>query len=174
MIKLVRAHGGCLGVKGRRRTWQAAKSFGELSTGVDPEISEWGNPPRGMPGERMLNRIGIRGARGELKHLSTLRKRKDSLSSGERKGRSLNPVRGSVWALRRGGCKRCRGLPHRPQGVRNRVSRKRALGRPAGEGESPVFERNLAPGSSLSTTGHANPVGSRGVHPPRLNTFNDR
>ena len=38
--------------------------------------------------------IGGRGQPGELKHLSTLRKRKqsDSLSSGERKGISLNQV----------------------------------------------------------------------------------
>ena len=52
--------------------------------------------------------------------------------------------------------------------------RKRALERPTEEGESPVFEKVRASSDSLSTTGHANPVGSRGVHPPRLNTFNDR
>ena len=46
MVKLLRAHGGCLGRNRRRRTWQAAISFGEPHTGVDPEISEWGNPPR--------------------------------------------------------------------------------------------------------------------------------
>ena len=42
------------------------------------------------------------GRRGELKHLSTLRKRnqRDSLSSGERKGRSLNSytfLYGGLW-----------------------------------------------------------------------------
>src|SRR5512139_1655799 len=43
-VKLRRAHGGCLGNERRRRTWTAAKSFGEPLTGCDPEISEWGNP----------------------------------------------------------------------------------------------------------------------------------
>lgn len=44
MVKLLRADGGCLGTRRRRRTWQAAKSFGEPLTGCDPEVSEWGNP----------------------------------------------------------------------------------------------------------------------------------
>jgi len=30
MVKLLRAYGGCLGVGRRWRTWQAAKSLGEL------------------------------------------------------------------------------------------------------------------------------------------------
>ena len=38
----------------------------------------------------MLKEVGIGGERGELKHLSTHRKRENSLSSGERKGRSPN------------------------------------------------------------------------------------
>ena len=42
-VKLERAHGECLGVERRRRTWIAAKSFGELRTSVDPKISESGN-----------------------------------------------------------------------------------------------------------------------------------
>ena len=46
MVKLLRAYGGCLGANRRRRTWQAAKSFGEPQAGFDPEISEWGNPHR--------------------------------------------------------------------------------------------------------------------------------
>ena len=45
MVKLLRADGGCLGIERRRRTWKAAISFGEPLTGIDPEISEWGNPP---------------------------------------------------------------------------------------------------------------------------------
>jgi len=28
----------------RRRTWQAARSLGELQASVDPGMSEWGNP----------------------------------------------------------------------------------------------------------------------------------
>ena len=39
-----RAFSGCLGNQRRWRTWQAAISSGKVSTTVDPEISEWGNP----------------------------------------------------------------------------------------------------------------------------------
>jgi len=31
VVKLLRAHGGCLGVRRRRRAWKTAKSLGELS-----------------------------------------------------------------------------------------------------------------------------------------------
>ena len=43
-VKIIRAYGGCLGAKSRRRTRSTAKSFGEPQAGYDPEISEWGNP----------------------------------------------------------------------------------------------------------------------------------
>ena len=43
-VKLIRAKGECLGIKNRRRTQKAAKSFGETHIVIDPEISEWGNP----------------------------------------------------------------------------------------------------------------------------------
>ena len=46
MVKKVSAQGGCLGSKRRRKTWQPAKSFGELATNIYPKISEWGNPVR--------------------------------------------------------------------------------------------------------------------------------
>jgi hypothetical protein len=75
----------------------AAKCSGEALAAGDPEISEWGNPPGATPGTALL-----RGARGELKHLSTRRSREDSLSSGERTGRSPNHT--GVRASRR-----CRG-----------------------------------------------------------------
>jgi hypothetical protein len=52
-----------------------------------PQISEWGNPSRVIPGYPLCG-----GAPGELKHLSNLRKR-DSPSSGERTGKSLNQLR---------------------------------------------------------------------------------
>ena len=42
-FKEIRACGGCLGTWGLRRTWQAAKSDGELLAGFDPSISEWEN-----------------------------------------------------------------------------------------------------------------------------------
>jgi hypothetical protein len=43
-VKRESAQGGCLGTSRRGRTWQAAKSLGELQASVDPGISEWGNP----------------------------------------------------------------------------------------------------------------------------------
>ena len=44
MVKEISAHGECLGSKRRRKTWQPAKSPGELATSDEPRISEWGNP----------------------------------------------------------------------------------------------------------------------------------
>ena len=57
LVKRESAHGGCLGTDRRGRTWQAAKSFGELQASVDPEMSEWGNPAGVMPchSERRAN-----------------------------------------------------------------------------------------------------------------------
>src|SRR5215203_882586 len=63
----------------------------------DPGISEWGNPPGARPGTYGATRER---APGELKHLSTPRNREDSLSSGERTGRSPNPA-GAI------ACRRC-------------------------------------------------------------------
>ncbi len=49
-----------------------------------------GKPAWGEPQAPLAEHIGQRGERGELKHLSTRRKREYSLSSGERKGNSPN------------------------------------------------------------------------------------
>jgi hypothetical protein len=49
LVKQGSAHGGCLGTDRRGRTWQAAKSFGELQASIDPEMSEWGNPAGESP-----------------------------------------------------------------------------------------------------------------------------
>ncbi len=43
-VKIQRAYGGCLGARRRRRTRPAAKCHGEQQAGVDPWMSEWGNP----------------------------------------------------------------------------------------------------------------------------------
>jgi hypothetical protein len=69
-----RAHGECLGARGRGRTWLAAKSPGELPASGDPGISEWGNLPGVMPGRPPVCRAGGREL-GELNHLSTPRTR---------------------------------------------------------------------------------------------------
>ena len=65
----------------------AAIVVGEASKACEPAVSEWGNPSDGDIGEPRFNRGG---ELSELKHLSKRRKR-NSLSSGERKGRSPNP-----------------------------------------------------------------------------------
>jgi hypothetical protein len=54
-VKLLRAHGGCLGIRRRRRTWLPAISLGETETVLDPGISEWDNPFRVMPENCILN-----------------------------------------------------------------------------------------------------------------------
>jgi hypothetical protein len=77
----------------------AAKCPGEALAAGDPGVSEWGNPPGARPGTQIV-RSGR--APGELKHLSTPRNREDSLSSGERTGRSPNPAGGTA-------CRRCLG-----------------------------------------------------------------
>ena len=101
--------------------------------------------------------------RGELKHLSTRRKRDHSASSGERTRISSNQ-----WSLLHWGCR----TQH--MGVTNRIVSRRVLEKPTTEGDSPVDENNLAPAGHLSTTGHANPVGIREAHFPKLNTLDDR
>jgi len=53
--KIERAHGGCLGIRRRRRTCKAAISFGELHKSVDPRISEWGNPTEPAMAANRLN-----------------------------------------------------------------------------------------------------------------------
>ena len=74
MVKEISAQGECLGSKRRRKTWQPAKSPGELATSIDPRISEWGNPV-GESLSSCTEYIGVGGERRELKHLSTCRKR---------------------------------------------------------------------------------------------------
>jgi hypothetical protein len=77
-IKLKRAHGGCLGDERRRRTWTAAKSLGEPLAGFDPGISEWENSRRDyLPA--VGEYIAAGSEPGELKHLSTQRKRKQTV-----------------------------------------------------------------------------------------------
>ena len=71
----VRAHDGCLGGNGRRRTRQAAIVRGEAQAAFDPRVSEWSNPQRSVPLHPHLNQIGCGGEPGEVKHLSTPRRR---------------------------------------------------------------------------------------------------
>ena len=122
-----------------------------------------GKPAGGEPPASLAEHIGQGGEPGELKHLSTQRKRDNSPSSGERTGKSPNRK-----------CLRLRGCRARHMRVRKQTASRMVLGKPAKEGESPVCESRLTLAGFLSTTGHANPVGSWGVHSPRLNTPGDR
>ena len=63
-----------LAVRGDERRDSLRKASGRWQCTFDPEISEWGNPPALR---RVFNTeyIGVKGERGEVKHLSTLRKR---------------------------------------------------------------------------------------------------
>jgi hypothetical protein len=54
------------------------KATGSCRPSFDPWISEWGNPAGVMPSHADLNQIGPVREPGELKHLSTSRKRKQS------------------------------------------------------------------------------------------------
>jgi hypothetical protein len=83
--KRERAYGGCLGVKCRRRTWYTAKSPDEACAAITV-----GDVRMGKPGPCQSGSSRKRREPGELKHLSSPRKREDSASSGERKRRSPN------------------------------------------------------------------------------------
>src|SRR5512145_728645 len=82
------------------------------------------------------------GQPGELKHLSTPRKRDYSLSSGERTGKS--PNQDCLVACRPmhfWGCKAQPPSLQEGQEVTNHHARRRSLERAAKEGERPVVER---------------------------------
>src|SRR5574344_1935523 len=55
LAKRIRAHAGCLGIGRLWRTRKTATSFGEPSTGFDPEVSEWGNPAAFIGGHARTN-----------------------------------------------------------------------------------------------------------------------
>ena len=63
-----------LAVRGDERRGSLRKASGSRQTDFDPGMSEWGNPP-GAIQVPCTEYIGAGGERGELKHLSTLRKR---------------------------------------------------------------------------------------------------
>ena len=61
-----------LAITGDEGRGSLRKISGSWQTSFDPEVSEWGNPPARVS---CTEYIGVGGERGELKHLSTLRKR---------------------------------------------------------------------------------------------------
>ena len=123
-------------------------------------MSEWGNP---AARSSVPESIGAGSERGELKHLSTRRKRtrRDSASSGERTRNSLN--RAGVIA-----CRRCRcGVagPSVLSAERTRsyksLPKPNALERAATEGDRPVRESVDSPGGIPSKNEH----GKLGLNP---------
>ncbi len=119
-----------------------------------------GKPAGGGPPASARESIARGGEPGELKHLSSRRKRKKKFSG---KKTSIPEVAASEpgGAQTAARAPRGLGLPHvcaAPSGT--------CLGRQAGEGESPVGVRRCAHGRIRSTTGHEEPCGkTRG--PPR-------
>jgi len=58
LSKLPRVIGGCLGARSRRRTWQAAKSPGELSSKLRPGDVRMGKPGWGHAQSLRSEHIG--------------------------------------------------------------------------------------------------------------------
>jgi hypothetical protein len=102
------------------------KAVGSRKLTLYPQISEWGNPAEMST---YSESIAVCGEPGELKHLSSRRKRKkfDFQSSGERNGKSPNPT-----STEAGGC----GLAYVISQTELKRLEKRAI-----EGDSPVSER---------------------------------
>ena len=63
-----------LAVRGEERRVSLRKASGRRQQSCDPVMSEWGNPPN-LSWVSQHEYIVLRGERGEVKHLSTLRKR---------------------------------------------------------------------------------------------------
>ena len=81
---------GHAGDEGRIRP---RKSTVSCQISIDPCVSEWGNPVGVMSHDPRVSEVALGSRRSELKHLSNSRKRnqvRDSPSSGERNGNSLN------------------------------------------------------------------------------------
>jgi hypothetical protein len=82
-----------LGHAGEEGRCRPRKSPVSCQTSVDPDVSEWGNPSGVKAIYCRVSEVALQSTRSELKHLSNSRKRnqaRDSLSSGERNGNSLN------------------------------------------------------------------------------------
>jgi hypothetical protein len=84
-----------LGHAGEEGRCRPRKSTVSCQTSVDPYMSEWRNPAELIFCHPNLSEVGLGSTRSELKHLSNSRKRnqvRDTLSSGERNGYSLNQL----------------------------------------------------------------------------------
>ena len=150
-VKLYRAHGGCLGVQRRGKARQAAKMPGELQMSKDPSVPEWGKPAEEVPSSRKG---------GQTRRTET------SKYPEEKKSTEISRVAASEKDTAQTGALRGTGgagphKPHHPQPNRmeGRGADSETLEGERGGGRVPGVPRDTR-----------NPVGSRGDHPPRLNT----
>jgi hypothetical protein len=173
---------GCMvdacGVKGRRRTWLAARSAGELLASVEPAISEWGNPARVMPRDCSLKK---RAEASPGTETSQYREEQTSTEipqvvASERGAAQTDsraiPVTGCVSGVdsRTGREVTLRGGSWKKPDLSRTTLEGAAEG-----GESPVGEGCGLPAVRARVPRDTrNPVGSWGDHPPRLNTLDDR
>ena len=148
----------------------AAISSGEPLTGRSGDL-RMGQPPTVMGRTHQCGRQV-----GELKHLSTPKKRNNSRSSGERTGNSPN-------LFARDSVRRCaRGVVRQPSSdstelaqLQNFLVRRMRLERPAVEGDSPLSESmKTVWWLDLSTAGHEEPGGKLGRPLPKAKYPADR
>ncbi len=168
-MKILRAHGGCLGIGSRRRARQAAISRGEAQTAFDPADSRMGEPSRGHARLPRLNTIGLRRQPGELKHLSTPRKgnqpRLARVAASE-SARAQTRARASAGRCRAGVAGR--SVPSLSGGAGQKtLGQGNGMGRPAAAGESPVREGSRARGAIPSSAGHVKPGPKQGGPPSK-------
>ena len=173
--KISRARGGCLGTGSLRRTRQAAKSRGEPHRGLDPRMSERANPARFMPRRPPAEHIGRGEGTGGTETSKYPEEEKPNGMPGvaaSETGRRPNRRAQRALGRRAGGVAgRAEGGPKTLPGSEKGGGQPNGLGRPAAQGYSPVGEAPLPPGArSRVPPGTWNPAGSRGDHPPSLNT----
>ncbi len=129
-----------------------------------------GKPGLGNARSPHTESIGVWGEPGELKHLSSPRKRKrsDSVSSGERKRNSLNPCR----VIGRGRCDTgvvgsiCQNR-ELWRGVTKLIASRTWLESWAIESDSLVGESDQSPDTFPSSAGHEEPCVNLGGPPPK-------
>ena len=157
MVKLQRAHGECLGTRSRRRTRQAAISFVQAQIACDPEISEWGNPHTNRM-YHILNKQVYGDKPGELKHLSTQRKRKKNRFPKQRRAKGKEPKPETLSLGLR--------MAHNAVYLNRRV-----LESSTTEGNSPVGKKRKLQEPIQSTTRHVKPCGKQGGPPPKAKYY---
>ncbi len=143
ILRIPKAHGGCLGIGSRRRARQAAKSPGEAQTAFDPGVSRTGKPARGScPAARPeLIRAGDNPGTETSKYPEEEKSTEIAGVAASETARAQTHARVSVRALPHGGRGSLfnRGL-HSPGGVTKDGRQRNGMEGPAAAGDSPVRE----------------------------------